>query len=158
MKQQNTADIQLRVMVIDDQEVMRKIIRRLLREIGINTVETAENGATALEKLRTRLENFPDLIVCDLHMEEMSGTEFVHKLRRSKDVTNSEVPVVILTGESEELVLDVARQVGANAVLQKPVSAQVMRQTIELAVGYQLDTKPTMQVRCSPAKAVYADS
>ena len=145
MTEKKTGDIQLRALIIDDQEVMREIVRRLLREIGINNIAAAENGAAALAKLEASSKEFPDVILCDLHMDEMSGTEFVYKLRRSKTIMNREVPVIILTGESDELVLDVARQVGADAVLQKPVSAQVMSQTIELAVGYKLEKADMMR-------------
>ena len=131
--------VELTVLVIDDQAAMRKIVRSVLRETGIVNVTTAENGSVAFEKLTDPDLEFPDVIVCDLHMDEMSGTEFVHKLRRSKYVKNTDVPVIVLTGESREMVLEVTRQVGADAILRKPVSAEEMREMIESVVGFRLD-------------------
>ncbi|MBT5107657.1 MAG: response regulator [Rhodospirillaceae bacterium] len=129
---------ELRVLIIDDQEIMRKIIRRLLRESAITNVAEAENGLEGLEQLANpQIEN-PDVILCDLHMDVMSGTEFIHKLRRHKSLANPDVPVIVLTGESNDMVLDVAIQVGASAVLQKPFPPEDLRAAIEAAVGFQL--------------------
>jgi two-component system, chemotaxis family, chemotaxis protein CheY len=129
---------ELQVLIIDDQALMRKIIRGLLRDAGIRNVSEAENGRDGLDQLLDFSKKFPDIIICDLHMDEMSGTEFIHKLRRSKKIRDANVPVIVLTGESDGMVLDVTEQVGANAVLQKPVTPTVLHQEIEKAVGYQL--------------------
>ena len=131
-------NIDLTALVIDDQATMRKIIRSVLRKAGVSNVITAENGSDAFEKLTNPDLEYPDLIVCDLHMDEMSGTEFVHKLRRSKYVKNTDVPIIVLTGESREMILEVARQVGADMILQKPVSAEEMRAAISNVLGYRL--------------------
>lgn len=130
---------ELRVLIIDDHAIMRKIIRRLLRESGIINVAEAENGLDGLEHLADPESEYPDVIICDLHMDVMSGTEFIHKLRRHKTLSNPDVPVIVLTGESNDMVLDVAVQVGASAVLQKPLPPKELREAIEAAVGYQLD-------------------
>ena len=131
--------VRLRVMIIDDQAVMRKIIRGVLLDAGLNDILEAENGSDAFDKLTDPDLEYPDVIISDLHMEEMSGTEFIHKLRRNKAVRNPDVPVIVLTGESQKMVLEVAAQVGANAILQKPVSAEKMRKAIMSVIGYEFD-------------------
>ena len=129
---------ELRVLIIDDQEIMRKIIRRLLRESAITNVAEAENGLEGLEQLANpQIEN-PDVILCDLDMDVMSGTEFIHKLRRHKGLSNPDVPVIVLTGEANDMVLEVAVQVGASTVLQKPLPPEELLAAIESAVGFQL--------------------
>lgn len=129
---------ELHVLIIDDQALMRKIIRGLLRDAGVRNVSEAENGRDGLDQLLDISKDFPDIVICDLHMDEMSGTEFIHKVRRSKNIRNVNVPIIVLTGESDAMVLSVTEQVGANAVLQKPVTAAALLQEIENAVGYQL--------------------
>ena len=141
MLKEDDSSVHLRVMIIDDQAVMRKIIRGVLLDAGLKEFLEAENGSDAFDKLTDPDLEYPDIIISDLHMEEMSGTEFIHKLRRNKAVRNPEVPVIVLTGESQKLVLEVAAQVGANAILQKPVSAEQMRETIMTVIGYQFEAQ-----------------
>ena len=117
---------------------MRKIIRRLLRESGITNVAEAENGRVGLDHLANPQVENPDVILCDLHMDVMSGTEFIHKLRRHKGLSNPDVPVIVLTGEANDMVLEVAVQVGASTVLQKPLPPEELLSAIESAVGFQL--------------------
>jgi CheY-like chemotaxis protein len=133
-----SAASELRVLIIDDQEIMRKIIRRLLRESGITNVAEAENGRVGLDHLANPQVENPDVILCDLHMDVMSGTEFIHKLRRHKGLSNPDVPVIVLTGEANDMVLEVAVQVGASTVLQKPLPPEELLAAIESAVGFQL--------------------
>lgn len=144
MNSLNSVADQLRVLIIDDHAVMRKIIRRLLKESGIMHVAEAANGRKALAYLCDPECENPDVIICDLYMDEMSGTEFLHKLRRNKTLSTRKVPVIVLTGESDEMVQDVARQVGANSVMQKPVSKTDLRFEIEAVVGCQLDPMGTI--------------
>lgn len=121
----------LRIMVIDDQKAMRSIIKRLLSQQNIKNVSEAENGKHALDLLRTGQVVLPDVIICDLYMDGMDGMEFVTFLRRHK----INVPVLILTGEQDEFVLDVARQAGATNVLKKPISGPDLYKEIQNAVG-----------------------
>jgi two-component system chemotaxis response regulator CheY len=129
---------QLRALVVDDQEPMREIIRHLLRDIGIRHVATAESGRKALELLLDRTREFPDIILCDLHMDDMSGTELIHKMRRAKTIRNRDVPVIVVTGEEDKMLLDVAAQVGANAVMQKPLAVRDLAKKIAAIVGYEV--------------------
>lgn len=134
---------QLHVLVIDDHAIMRKIVRRLLKDSGVEDVAEAENGRKGLDYIRDLDRVEPDVIICDLYMDEMSGTEFMHKLRRSKTIANNKIPVIVLTGETDEMVLDVAYQVGADGVLHKPVTPQDLRKEIEKVVGCKLEASST---------------
>ncbi len=69
----------------------------------------------------------------------MSGTEFLHRLRRDHSLPAKDIPVIVLTGETDPLVLAVARQVGATAIMKKHVSARELGSEIEAAVGFKLD-------------------
>jgi two-component system chemotaxis response regulator CheY len=126
----------IRVLVVDDQRSMRSIIRNLLSQSHIHNVQEAEHGIEAMRVLLDDKQPNPDVIICDLHMERMDGMEFCNKLRRSKDESIRDIPLLILTGERNQLPLEVAEQVGATAVLGKPISAPDLCQQIENAIGF----------------------
>ena len=128
----------LHVMVIDDQHVMRIIIRRLLEQRGIDQISEAENGEQAIKLLHTTGFAAPDVVICDLHMDEMDGMEFVAHVRRGKAGIDSGTPVIILTGEIDDFVLDVTRQAGATLILKKPVTSGHLLRGIESAIGFSL--------------------
>ncbi len=123
----------IRVLVIDDQRAMRSIVRQLLSQIGIHDIQEARNGEEALKIINQPNEEDPDVIICDLHMDKMDGLEFCNQVRRDKEHV---IPIIILTGDSDEFLHEVSRQVGAVAVLTKPVSAPELREHIQTAIGF----------------------
>ncbi len=130
--------IDLSVLVIDDQRTMRSIVRQLLHQEGITDVSEAENGAQAIEKLIKAGRRCPDVVVCDLYMDDMDGSQFTNAVRRNKAGIPSDTPIIILTGSDDDFVLEVTAQVGATKILKKPVTSQVLRENIENVVGYKL--------------------
>ena len=83
-----------RVLVLEDDEVTREMVRRTLRKAGWQVLE-AENGRVGLEKLR---ESLPTLIILDLIMPEMDGFEFLKEIRQHPDW--SRIPVLVVTAKS----------------------------------------------------------
>jgi two-component system, chemotaxis family, chemotaxis protein CheY len=124
----------LQVMVIDDQEVVRAIVRKSLTKINPKIIE-ARNGKEALELLRGE-DVEPDVILCDLHMETMGGVEFLRQLRADKANRNNRKPVLILTGDKNEKAHDGVREAGASKVLTKPIPPDELIRQIMLARGY----------------------
>ncbi len=133
-----TLESTLQVLVIDDQQSMRSIMRDLLHQVGIRHVDEAEDGAVALAFLRDRNKPFPDLIICDLHMEHMDGLEFCNAVRRDKELHNEYVPIIILTGDHDPLLHEVAEQVGAVSVVTKPITAEQLKDLVSDKVGFAL--------------------
>ena len=121
------------VLVIDDQRAMRSIVRQLLAQVGIHDIQEAPNGEEAMELLNQPGNEDPDIIICDLHMDKMDGMEFCNQIRRDKEHV---IPVIILTGDSDKLLHEVARQVGAIEVLTKPISAPQLQEHIQTAIGF----------------------
>ena len=99
------------MLVVDDDEDTRDMIAALLLHAGY-TVETACNGRDALAVLRTVR---PELILLDVQMPEMNGSEFREAQRRHQDLIK--IPTVVMTGVESEPVLDVA----VAEALRKPV-------------------------------------
>jgi len=127
-----------RVMIVDDQKVMRKIIKKLLNQFGDFHVIEAENGKNAMDILCGVDDDLPDLIISDLHMDVMDGMSFCNNLRRLKNTRLNAIPVVLLTGESDRMVLEVSEQVGACMILQKPISAPELQKKLSSVVGFDL--------------------
>src|ERR1041385_1435903 len=86
----------LSALVVDDSMLIRHTVCRYLEERGF-TVETAANGQEALETLK---HSHPDLIITDMHMPKMGGTEFITALK-SNEATAS-IPIVIVSGKQNE--------------------------------------------------------
>ena len=124
---------QVRVLVVDGQRGMRSILRQLLAQIGIEDVIEARNGEEALEIIDQPETVSPDVIICDLRLDKVDGMELCNMFRRDKDRV---MPIIIVTGESDEFLHEVARQVGAVEVLTKPVSAPDLLEQIQTAIGF----------------------
>jgi len=125
----------LKVLVVDDQQTMRSILRRLLREMAIDNVVEAEDGQQALDLLGRPEGQDIDLIISDLNMAGMDGLKFCDRVRRSETLRARHTPIMILTAEPDGLLLDVVRQVGAAIIVHKPISAPELRGYIERLVG-----------------------
>lgn len=125
----------LQILIIDDQEVMRSIIKKLLVKANPAQIYEASDGVKALDMLRSG-EVDPDVIICDLHMDNMNGIEFLRTLRADKGNVNSRKPVLILTGDKSEQAHEITRQVGASKVLTKPIGADELIRQINLVQGY----------------------
>ncbi len=128
----------IRVLVVDDQSAMRSLIRQLLHQVRIDDVAEAENSEQALAALRMTGDTDPDVIVCDIHMDQLDGTEFCNRVRRDKAIRNRAIPILMLTGDRNRLVHEVAQQLGAAKVLTKPITAHDLLAGIEDSIGYSI--------------------
>jgi two-component system chemotaxis response regulator CheY len=109
----------MRALVVDDSRAMRSIIRRHLHELGIG-VEEAGSGAEALVMLDRIVP--PDVVLLDWNMPEMNGLECLRRLRAS--AAGADLPVMMVTTESEMAQVSLALEVGANEYLMKPFDRQ----------------------------------
>ena len=114
-------------LVIDDSSATRMILSRILSEIGY-TVEKAENGVDALDKLSSMPK--PELIMVDWNMPVMNGYEFILKARANPKF--DDVTLMMVTTETEiEQVLK-ALEAGANEYVMKPFTKDVIREKLLL--------------------------
>lgn len=122
---------EVRVLVIDDLKLVRKIINDTLGELGFKSIEEATDGAEAMERLENAAnENRPfGLIFCDWNMPVMSGYDFLVKLRSIEALKS--VPVIMVTAESEQANVLKAIKAGANDYLVKPISKTALLKKIE---------------------------
>ena len=113
----------LKILVVDDNAHMRKLVTTILNAFGVIQIQEAENGQRAWTILR---EFNPDVIVLDWVMENMSGLELVQMLRTNPQTPNPFVPVIMLTGHTSLDHVMQARDAGVNEFIAKPVSVKTM--------------------------------
>jgi two-component system chemotaxis response regulator CheY len=123
----------MRVLIVDDSSVMRKIVERSLRQAGISLAHVLEagNGAEALAALN---QGTVDLILCDINMPVMDGLEFVKQLSGVENAKG--VPVVMITTEGSEGHVVQALSAGARGYIRKPFTPdQVKEHVLPILAG-----------------------
>lgn len=115
----------LSVLVVDDEDLVRKFVERVLREAGYQTA-TASDGPEALE-VAAGLESF-DILVTDVMMPQMTGDELARRLR----VTTPSLKVLYLTGFSDRLFKEKVTLWADEAFLDKPCSVKGLLQAVSL--------------------------
>lgn len=122
-------------LVVDDHPYMRSLIRNMLHQIGIKHIEEFENGHACLQRLYISDATVPDLIVIDWHMQGMDGYAFCNAVRLDKDLRQKGIPIIMVTGEKDSMLLEQARDMGVKAVLNKPLSLPKLKEAIYKSVG-----------------------
>src|ERR1700685_1188210 len=111
------------VLVVDDNQYMRKMVRNLLVNCGIKDIYEASDGIAALDIIRTVA---PDVVVLDWEMPLLSGAELVRIVRSPGVFPMPDVPIIMLTGHCERWRVVEAVRLGINKYLTKPVSAKAL--------------------------------
>jgi len=113
----------LRILVVDDNAHMRKLVATILQAFGVHQIHEANSGEAAWEAFR---EHNPDIIILDWMMEGMSGLELTRMIRVNPASSNPFVPVIMLTGHTSLDHVQQARDAGINEFIAKPVSVKTM--------------------------------
>ena len=110
------SDVLRRILIIEDEAVIRKAIRMACEKEGYEVVE-AENG---MEGLRLTETAKPDLLLLDLMLPDVSGFDVCREIRKS----GSGVPIIILSAKTEEIDIVVGLEIGADDYITKPFRAR----------------------------------
>jgi FixJ family two-component response regulator len=113
------------IAVVDDEEPVRKALKRLLRAAGLE----AEGYASGKEFLAA--ERRPDCVVLDLHMPVMSGQALLRQIRRM----SARMPVVVITAHDTAETRDECIAAGAAAYLRKPLDDRLLLNAISVALA-----------------------
>lgn len=116
-----------KVLVVDDEPYMRKVVRTLLTSNGVRSVFEAADVMTGLDSVR---ENIPDAVILDWEMPGLDGTDFMRMVRSPGTFPYPDVPVIMLTGHSERRRVIEAIRLGVNEFLLKPVSSKTLRERL----------------------------
>lgn len=120
------ADTKMRILIVDDFATMRKIVRNLLKQIDFTNVEEADDGSTALEKLKS--DDF-DFVITDWNMPQVTGLELLKTIRADEKM--KKIPVLMVTAEAEKDHIVEAAQAGVSDYVVKPFSAEVLKGKID---------------------------
>jgi two-component system, chemotaxis family, chemotaxis protein CheY len=119
-------DTSMPVLVVDDYNTMIRIIRNLLRQLGFADVDEANDGASALAKMRNKRYG---LVISDWNMEPMSGYDLLQQVRSDPGLGST--PFIMVTAESKTENVIAAKKAGVNNYIVKPFNAQTLKAKIE---------------------------
>ncbi|MAL01435.1 MULTISPECIES: chemotaxis response regulator CheY [Alcaligenaceae] len=115
----------IKILVVDDFPTMRRIIRNLLKDLGFENVDEAEDGQMGLDKVR---DNNFDLVVSDWNMPNMDGLSMLQAIRADEKL--GKTPVLMVTAEAKKENIVAAAKAGANGYVVKPFTAAVLEEKI----------------------------
>jgi two-component system chemotaxis response regulator CheY len=120
------------VLIVDDSATTRGIVKKVLQlsELPLGTVQEAGNGVQALALLR---RDWVDLVLADLNMPEMGGLELIETM--AKDPLLAAVPVVVVSSEGNQTVIDSLASKGTRGFIRKPCEPAMLRRVIEGALN-----------------------
>jgi two-component system chemotaxis response regulator CheY len=115
----------LKFLVVDDFSTMRRIVRGLLKEMGCNNVDEAEDGQVALNILKSGRIEF---VVSDINMPVMNGFELLKAMKA--DDTLKHIPVLMVTAEARKEDIVLAAQSGAAGYIVKPFTKATLEEKV----------------------------
>jgi two-component system chemotaxis response regulator CheY len=116
----------MKILIVDDFSTMRRIIKNLLRDLGYNNTQEADDGNTALPMLKGG--GF-DFLVTDWNMPGMQGIDLLKAVRADPELAS--LPVMMVTAEQKREQIVEAAQAGVNGYIVKPFTAQTLKEKID---------------------------
>ncbi len=116
----------MKILIVDDFSTMRRIIKNLLRDLGFNNTDEADDGNTGLPKLQSG--NY-DFLVTDWNMPGMTGIDLLRAVRADEKLKT--LPVLMVTAEAKKEQIVLAAQEGVNGYIVKPFTAQTLKEKID---------------------------
>ncbi|HEX3440685.1 MAG TPA: response regulator [Pseudolabrys sp.] len=114
----------IKVLIVDDEHYMRKVVRTMLMGIGVRHVHEAADGPAGLETIRSVA---PDVVILDWEMPGLDGVGFARMVRSPQTFPYPDVPLIMLTGHGSRSRVIEAVQSGVNEFLLKPVSSKALQ-------------------------------
>jgi len=117
----------LKILVVDDFPTMRKIVRQVLRQLGYNDVQEAEDGESALKILRQK----PDIqfVISDWNMPNVTGIELLKSVRADPNLKG--LPFLMVTADADKENIVEAVKSGVSSYIVKPFNAATLKEKIE---------------------------
>lgn len=116
----------LKFLIVDDFSTMRRIVRGLLKEMGCNHTDEAEDGVVALNMLRGGRYDF---VVSDINMPNMNGFELLKAIKADESLKH--IPVLMVTAEARKEDIVLAAQSGASGYIVKPFTKATLEEKVQ---------------------------
>lgn len=120
------SDLKMKILVVDDFSTMRRIVKNLLKQLGFENIDEAEDGVQAYSKLQGGGYGF---VVSDWNMPNMDGLELLKKVR--SDPKMKDLPVLMVTAEAEKDKVITAIQAGVNNYIVKPFTGEILKEKMD---------------------------
>jgi two-component system chemotaxis response regulator CheY len=114
------------VLIVDDYNTMVRIIRNLLRQLGFEHIDDANDGTEALAKMQQRKYG---LVISDWNMEPMTGFDLLQQVRSDPGLATT--PFIMVTAESKTENVIAAKKAGVSNYIVKPFNAQTLKSKID---------------------------
>jgi len=115
----------LKFLIVDDFSTMRRIVRGLLKEIGYSNADEAEDGAVALQMMKTSKYDF---VVSDINMPNMNGFDLLKAVKADDNLKH--IPVLMVTAEARKEDIVLAAQTGAAGYIVKPFTKATLEEKV----------------------------
>jgi two-component system, chemotaxis family, chemotaxis protein CheY len=125
-------DLSMPILVVDDYNTMIRIIRNLLKQIGFENVDDANDGSAALAKMQGKQYG---LIISDWNMEPMTGYDLLREVRANPALSTT--PFIMITAESKTENVIAAKKAGVNNYIVKPFNAATLKTKMESVFGVE---------------------
>lgn len=116
----------MKILIVDDFSTMRRIIKNLLRDLGFNNTQEADDGSTALPMLQ---KGDFDFVVTDWNMPGMQGIDLLKAIRADQHLKH--IPVLMVTAEAKREQIIAAAQAGVNGYVVKPFTAATLKEKLD---------------------------
>lgn len=116
----------MKILIVDDFSTMRRIVKNLLRDLGFNNTQEADDGLTALPMLK---KGGFDFVVTDWNMPGMQGIDLLKHIRADADLKH--LPVLMITAEAKREQIIEAAQAGVNGYIVKPFTAATLKEKLD---------------------------
>ena len=118
-----------RILLVDDNDINREIVRELLEDSGI-AVEEAVNGKDSVDKIESHAAGYYDLVLMDLVMPVMDGYKAAKAIRKLKSKKKASVSIVAMTASVSDKDRKAAEKAGMNSFMEKPLDLEKLFQTM----------------------------
>jgi len=116
----------MKILIVDDFSTMRRIVKNLLRDLGFNNTQEADDGLTALPMLK---KGEFDFVVTDWNMPGMQGIDLLKNIRADAELKH--LPVLMITAEAKREQIIEAAQAGVNGYIVKPFTAATLKEKLD---------------------------
>ncbi|EKO3668305.1 chemotaxis response regulator CheY [Vibrio metschnikovii] len=136
----------MKILIVDDFSTMRRIVKNLLRDLGFNNTQEADDGLTALPMLK---KGGFDFVVTDWNMPGMQGIDLLKNIRADAELKH--LPVLMITAEAKREQIIEAAQAGVNGYIVKPFTAATLKEKLDkilTAYNFKVRVKSSLRIFC----------
>lgn len=118
--QQTTVDFtKLRILIVENHALMRRLLQEMLRGFGVQHIEMTRNVPTGLDQIYS--QSF-DVVILDFFLGELDGADFARQVRHDETCRNRLVPILLITGKPDHHKVLKVRDAGIHSMMAKPIA------------------------------------